>query len=59
MSQAMIKVDFNQIVGKIKPLHAVNDVPSATFNFGGAEEGIAYFVEAGIPYCRRQGLGTW
>lgn len=56
MDKVNIKINFNEIVGKIKPLHAVNDVPSATFAYGGAKEGIDYFVDAGIPYCRLHDL---
>ena len=56
MGVVNVKVDFNEVVGKIKPLHAVNDVPSATFAYGGAEEGVSYFEEAGVPYCRLHDL---
>lgn len=49
---AKVKVDFDKIVGKIKPLHAVNEVPSVDFRYGGAKEGMEFFVEAGIPYSR-------
>ncbi|MBR2498598.1 MAG: hypothetical protein IKB67_02675 [Clostridia bacterium] len=49
---ANIRVDFNQTVGDIKPLHAVNDVPSVDFRYGGAKEGMDFFKESGIPYSR-------
>ena len=49
---AKIKVDFDEVVGKVKPLHAVNEVPSVDFRYGGAQEGMDFFKEAGIPYSR-------
>ena len=52
MKKVNIEADFDREVGVIKPLHAVNDVPSAYFCFGEAEKYIRYFVEAGVPYCR-------
>ena len=56
MRNSKVKLDFEQIVGKIKPLHAVNDVPYAGFAFGSAEKYIKTFVDAGIPYCRLHDL---
>ena len=44
MEQVNVKINLEEIVGKIKPLHAVNDVPSATFAYGGAKEGVDFFV---------------
>ena len=52
MKQVKVRVNFDKIVGKIKPLHAVNDVPSAHFCFGEAEKYIRFSAEAGVPYCR-------
>ncbi len=47
-----IKVDFNQIVGEIKPFHAINNAPifSPTDLFH-------YMGEAGIPYSRLHDTG--
>ncbi len=45
-----ITVDFTKNVGKMKPMHAVNNGPVA-----GSVRGVGndkYFVEAGIPYAR-------
>lgn len=45
-----ITVDFTKKVGKMKPMHAVNNGPVM-----GGVRGIgsdAYFIEAGIPYAR-------
>jgi hypothetical protein len=52
MENVKIKVDFEEIISQIKPLHAVNDLPTASFAFGSAEKYIKTFVDAGIPYCR-------
>jgi hypothetical protein len=56
VNQVNVKIDFNEVVGKIKPLHAVNDVPSATFAYNGAEEGVSFLEDAGVPYCRLHDL---
>ena len=56
MRNSKVKLNFEQIVGEIKPLHAVNDVPYAGFAFGSAEKYIKTFVDAGIPYCRLHDL---
>lgn len=47
-----IKIDFNQIVGEIKPFHAINNAPifSPTDLFH-------YLGEAGIPYSRLHDTG--
>lgn len=45
-----VTVDFNKKVGKMKPMHAVNNGPIV-----GSVRGMGndkYFVEAGIPYAR-------
>ena len=52
LKQVTVNVDFDKIVGTIKPLHAVNDVPSAYFCFGEAENYIKYPAGANVPYCR-------
>ena len=57
MKKTLINVDFNKIVGKIKPLHAVNDVPTTYFCGGSAEQFVKYFTEAGIPYSRLHDVG--
>lgn len=57
MKKTLINVDFNKIVGKIKPLHAVNDVPTTYFCGGSAEQFVKYFTEAGIPYSRLHDIG--
>ena len=50
----MVAVDFNQVVGKVKPMHAVNNGPSKR---PPADEpcyrsNFYTFKEAGIPYAR-------
>ncbi|MBQ7165187.1 MAG: hypothetical protein IJR61_07640 [Clostridia bacterium] len=52
LKKVKIDVNFNKVVGTIKPLHGINDVPSAYFCFGEAEKYIRFPVEAGVPYCR-------
>lgn len=44
-----MKIDFSKIVGRIKPLHGVNNGPK-TLTF--SRDMSKYFVEAGIPYSR-------
>ena len=53
---ATVKVDFNKIVGKMKPMHGIgqppgNGVRSAPFYH--------YLTEAGIPYSRLHDVGGW
>ena len=50
-----ITADFNNIVGKIKPMHAVGQPPmiSNTFNL------FHYLTEASIPYSRLHDVGGW
>ena len=53
---ATVKVDFNKIVGKIKPMHGIgqppgNGVLNAPFYH--------YLTEAGIPYSRLHDVGGW
>lgn len=48
-----IKVDFNKVVGKIKPLHGVGQPP-----FGGTSFTLfSYLTEAGVPYSRLHDVG--
>ncbi|MBO4344025.1 MAG: hypothetical protein J5844_05150 [Clostridia bacterium] len=46
---AEITVKFNEIIGKIKPMHAVNNGPVDGGRFGG---NVDLFKKAGIPYAR-------
>ena len=41
-----LKIDFSKTIGKMKPLHGVNNSPMAW------ETEVPGFAEAGIPYCR-------
>ena len=43
-----IKVDFNDIVGKIKPMHGVGQPPFAGVDFSMFK----YLKDAGVPYSR-------
>ena len=50
-----ISVDFNQRVGKIKPMHGVGQPP-----FGGIDFSfVKYLKEANIPYSRLHDVGGW
>ena len=44
----MIRVDFNEITGKIKPMHGVGQPPY----LGPSSSYMHYLKEAGIPYSR-------
>ncbi len=48
-----IDVNFNKIVGKIKPVHGVGQPPFAGSNF----KMFHYLTEAGIPYSRLHDVG--
>lgn len=48
-----IKIDFSRTVGKIKPMHAINNVPLLWAN-----DSMFHFIgEAGIPYSRLHDTG--
>ncbi len=47
-----VKVDLNRQIGKIKPMHAVNNGPVYKFAADQRITNIDYFREAGIPYAR-------
>ena len=49
---AQIKVDFNNTVGRVKPMHAVNNGPVYKFGEVMSITNIEAFREAGIPYAR-------
>ena len=48
MDHLHINVNFASPVGKIKPMHSVNNGPSGSRGAGNAE----YFTQAGIPFAR-------
>lgn len=48
-----MNVNFNNIIGKIKPMHAVNGAPIR----GGNTEFFRYLKEAHIPYSRLHDMG--
>lgn len=45
---ATIKIDFNDTVGKMKPVHGVGQAPMHTLRFNN----LHYLTEAGIPFSR-------
>ena len=50
-----ITIDFNEKIGKIKPMHGVGQPP-----FGGIDFSfIKYLKEANIPYSRLHDVGGW
>ena len=48
-----INVNFNKIIGRIKPMHGVGQPPFAGTNFSM----LHYLTEAGIPYSRLHDVG--
>ena len=51
--RANIKVDFNKVIGPIKPFHAVSNGPIS----GTSDAMFHYLKEAGIPYSRLHDTG--
>ena len=47
-----ITVDFSKRLGKIKPMHAVNNGPVHKFSVHQRISNLDAFIEAGIPYAR-------
>ena len=47
-----ITVDFGKNMGRMKPMHAVNNGPVYKYNADQRVTNIDYFREAGIPYAR-------
>jgi len=47
-----LKVDFSNVVGKVKPMHAVNNGPVYKFAADQRISNLDAFVDAGIPYAR-------
>jgi len=52
----MVKVDFSKKIGKIKPMHCVNNVPFVPYNKG-QNDLYLKMQEAGIPYTRLHDTG--
>ena len=52
---AIINVDLNNIVGKMKPMHGVGQPPMT----GISCSMFHYLKEAGIPYSRLHDVGGW
>ncbi len=48
-----IKIDFNEVIGKIKPMHGVGQPPFAGVDFSMFE----YLKNAGVPYSRLHDVG--
>lgn len=53
MKNVDICVDFNKIIGKIKPMHGVGQPPMVGFN----DSLFGYLTRAGIPYSRLHDVG--
>ena len=47
-----ITIDFNKTLGKVKPMHAVNNGPVYKFAADQRITNIDHFRNAGIPYAR-------
>ena len=48
-----IKIDFNEVIGKIKPMHGVGQPPFTGVDFSMFE----YLKDAGVPYSRLHDVG--
>ncbi|MBQ2891192.1 MAG: hypothetical protein IJE44_06075 [Clostridia bacterium] len=48
-----MKINFNETVGKIKPMHAINNMPL----IGATDRMFHYIGEAGVPYSRLHDTG--
>lgn len=48
-----LKVNFKNVIGKIKPMHAINNVPL----LGSSDQLFHYISEAGIPFSRLHDTG--
>ncbi len=48
MENIRVQADFSQIIGKIKPLHSVNNGPAASRGMANDQ----YFADAGFPFAR-------
>ena len=54
---AKITVDFNKIIGKIKPLHGIGQPPMARANQRVDTTAFRLLKDAGIPYSRLHDVG--
>lgn len=55
-----VKVDLSKQIGKMKIMHAVNNVPTGNeVRRAGKMSTFGYFEEAGIPYCRSHDAGLY
>ena len=55
-----IRIDASRTVGKMKIMHAVNNVPTGNeVRCAGSMSNYKYFEEAGIPYCRSHDAGLY
>lgn len=53
--QIELSVDFANLTGKIKPMHAVGQPP----RLGLSDELFSYLTRAGVPYSRLHDVGGW
>jgi len=56
MQMATVKIDFSEITGRIKPMHAVNNPPTVPCDTDGL---YAKIKEANIPYARLHDTGGY
>ena len=55
IKQVKITADFNDVIGKIKPMHGVGQPPRT----GLSDALFHYLTRAGIPYSRLHDVGGW
>ena len=51
--EIVVKINFSRTIGKIKPMHAINNAPI----LGARDVMFHYLTEAGIPYSRLHDTG--
>lgn len=54
IKECQVTVDFDRIVGKMKPMHGVGQPPQPAYNTY-----YHYLTEAGIPFSRLHDVGGW
>ena len=56
---ANLRVDFKNVIGKIKPMNAVNNGPKMPSRMFSKSGNFDYYKEAGIPFARNHDAGLY
>jgi len=59
MKPVNINVNFSEILGKIKPMHSVNNGPVGGRAHASGDSNAHLFTEAAIPYARNHDANFW